>query len=320
MKKIILVTILLVLTSSVANAASINGDFKGNPIVNVYANGKELEVINTPAIIYNGNTLVPIYMLRQLGAKVLWDQSTHSVHVEFDNKEENVVDILAIMKNIMELGGGGVTITNLSGSLTAITYFPKINNFESDWQYIYTILVNLSNLNTEFIRVEYDELGFIEIRTSDFRRYLKGEINDTELLELWILGGNLTSYPSYTQPNVPSVGKKTTAASDKINELHLYSNDGNTYLGKLTTNKFDSDSIFNEFGTYGSEFSPTSIWNESGVYGSKFSSKSAFNDLAQEPPIIVLNGEIIGYLTTNEFIINGISPYELYRWLEDNGY
>jgi hypothetical protein len=72
------------------------------------------------------------------------------------------------------------------------------------------------------------------------------------------------------------------------------------FLGKITSNKFDSQSIGNEFGVYGSKFSSTSIFNEFGTYGSAFSAKSAFNDLATSPPSIFVSGQSIGFLTTNQ--------------------
>jgi len=53
--------------------------------------------------------------------------------------------------------------------------------------------------------------------------------------------------------------------------LFLFADDGRaTFLGKLTTNKFDSQSIFHNFGIYGSKFSPTSIFNDMDLYGSSF--------------------------------------------------
>ncbi len=105
----------------------------------------------------------------------------------------------------------------------------------------------------------------------------------------------------------------------KSGELFLYSSDG-TYLGKLTTNKYDLESIFNEFGSYGSEFSSTSIWNEFSQYGSKFSNKSAFNEFAYDPPYMMLDGEEVGRLTVNEFVSGAISPIGLYQALEELGY
>jgi len=99
--------------------------------------------------------------------------------------------------------------------------------------------------------------------------------------------------------------------------LRLYSNDGKIFLGKLTTNKYDSDSISNSYGTYGSKYSTTSIFNEYGTYGSKYSSESAFNDLASSPPIIVdSNGNFIAYLTSNTYKTNGITYYKLMVYLE----
>lgn len=77
---------MIFLLATIANAASMNGDFKGNPIVKVKSSGKDLTVESTPAVIYNGNTMVPIYMFKQLGATVAWDQKTYSVDVSMPIK------------------------------------------------------------------------------------------------------------------------------------------------------------------------------------------------------------------------------------------
>lgn len=91
--------------------------------------------------------------------------------------------------------------------------------------------------------------------------------------------------------------------------------DGRTYLGSLT-NKLNSNSIFNEIGTYGSVNSSNSIWNNIGTFGSKISSYSPFNNISSTPPMIVKDGEIIGYLTVNNTIYGGISP-ELLKAFKD---
>ncbi|MFJ5625625.1 copper amine oxidase N-terminal domain-containing protein [Peribacillus loiseleuriae] len=102
-------------------------------------------------------------------------------------------------------------------------------------------------------------------------------------------------------------------------ELLLYAQDGK-YLGKLTTNVYDSESVFNTYGTYGSKYSSKSIFNEFGTYGSKYSSKSPFNEYASSPPLIIYNGELIGYLTINKYQNNAISPYGLYESLKKLGF
>lgn len=83
-----------------------------------------------------------------------------------------------------------------------------------------------------------------------------------------------------------------------------------TFLGKIT-NEYDSDSIFNEYGQYGSQYSSKSIWNEYGTYGSKYSSYSPFNSYSSSPPAIYKNGSCIGYLTVNKYISGAINPYVL---------
>ena len=95
--------------------------------------------------------------------------------------------------------------------------------------------------------------------------------------------------------------------------------DHDVFLGKLNADCYDSESIWNEYGTYGSKYSSESIWNEYGTYGSKYSSKSIWNEYgtygseyssyspwneyASTPPVVVdSRGNFYGYLTANEFI------------------
>ena len=121
------------------------------------------------------------------------------------------------------------------------------------------------------------------------------------------------SIPLYTQRNVQN-NHDPNHFSDAISLLKgaliFAQDDKQTYLGKID-NKFNSESIFNEYGTYGSKYSTDSIWNEYSNFGSKYSSYSPFNDYSSSPPMIVKNGQIIGYLTTNKYITGGISPHTL---------
>jgi hypothetical protein len=104
----------------------------------------------------------------------------------------------------------------------------------------------------------------------------------------------------------------------------LYAQDGlssipNTYLGTIT-NKFETDSIFNEFGLFGSPFGLDSIWNEFGLFGSTFGLHSAFNSFSSSAPMMIKNNVIIGYITTNVFFHPGysISPNDLKTQCGDN--
>lgn len=86
--------------------------------------------------------------------------------------------------------------------------------------------------------------------------------------------------------------------------------DDGKYLGKICSS-FDSESIINEFGSYGNEFNSNSIWNEFGTYGNEFSNLSPFNEFTSTPPMIIKNGLVIGYLTKNKSLKNAVDPHIL---------
>lgn len=59
-------------------------------------------------------------------------------------------------------------------------------------------------------------------------------------------------------------------------QVQLYARDG-TYLGNVTNNPYDPNSINNPYGRYGSPYSSDSIHNPYGKYGSPYSSQSPDN-------------------------------------------
>lgn len=90
------------------------------------------------------------------------------------------------------------------------------------------------------------------------------------------------------------------------------------YLGSLNTNRYDSNSIWNQYGTYGSRYSSTSIWNEYGTYGSEYSSYSPWNQYASTPPVIVdKDGKFYGYFSKNEYISKR-TTIDWIVWILDN--
>ena len=101
--------------------------------------------------------------------------------------------------------------------------------------------------------------------------------------------------------------------------------DHDVYLGKLNASKFDSESIWNSFGTYGNHYNSNSIWNSYGTYGSEYSSYSPFNEYASNPPVLVDDdGNFYGYFTINAYkskranfdLVNII--YEYYDLIRDD--
>src|SRR5688500_10425415 len=58
------------------------------------------------------------------------------------------------------------------------------------------------------------------------------------------------------------------------------------YLGNLSANPYDPNSVSNPYGRYGSEYSQDSINNPHGQYGSRYSNDSANNPYATDAPTI----------------------------------
>jgi len=83
--------------------------------------------------------------------------------------------------------------------------------------------------------------------------------------------------------------------------LHLYGGkDHDVYLGCINCDKYNSNSIWNAYGTYGSKYNSNSIWNAYGTYGSKYNSLSPWNAYSNDSPVVVdKEGNFYGYFTVN---------------------
>ena len=66
----------------------------------------------------------------------------------------------------------------------------------------------------------------------------------------------------------------------------IYDSVTGQYLGNLSANKFDENSVSNPYGRYGSEYSPDSIKNPYSQWGSPYSNKSVNNEYATQAPVI----------------------------------
>ncbi len=89
-------------------------------------------------------------------------------------------------------------------------------------------------------------------------------------------------------------------------ELHIFGGKNHdVYLGCLNCSKYDSNSIWDNYGDYGSKYSESSIWNQYGDYGSQYSDYSPWNKYASYPPVIVdMEGNFYGYFTVNQYHSN----------------
>ncbi|MEX0944133.1 MAG: 4-fold beta flower protein [Balneolaceae bacterium] len=89
----------------------------------------------------------------------------------------------------------------------------------------------------------------------------------------------------------------------------------NTFLGVISNNRLDQNSISNSYGPHGGKYSQYSIFNQYGPYGGKYSQNSPFNQYSSTPPKIVKNGNLLGYLTANKYLHNRIDVNDFMAWL-----
>jgi len=80
-KKILLLFLVSMLFAGVASAAGLWGTYKGNNIIKITSNGKAVAASDVPAISYNNRTMIPIYMLKELGLNFTWDEKKQTVNV-----------------------------------------------------------------------------------------------------------------------------------------------------------------------------------------------------------------------------------------------
>lgn len=91
------------------------------------------------------------------------------------------------------------------------------------------------------------------------------------------------------------------------------------FLGQLSSNKYMTESVFNEYGTYGSKYSSTSIFNQYCPYGNPYNKLSPFNQYSSMPPSVYLRGHFVAYLSMNRLINNRIDPHGLFDYIINNG-
>ena len=185
-----------------------------------------------------------------------------------------------------------------------------------------------SNLDTQHDYWQLRAIGVVDWSNVVYR------FNDGErILEDRVWGALLSLGPGCHEIKVAEDGISThwsapydfcfsarRAAPSPSSEVPLQSIDGRgtllasdgTYLGVISSNRYQEESVCNEYGPHGSPYQQASVRNEYGSYGSPYGSGSAYNPYTSNPPRIFLNGMYIGYLTKNDFLTGAIDPDVLF--------
>lgn len=70
----------------------------------------------------------------------------------------------------------------------------------------------------------------------------------------------------------------------------IYDAQTGKYLGNMSANTLDPNSINNPLGRYGNPLSPDSVRNPLGTYGNPLSNSSITNPFATNPPVLIVPG------------------------------
>jgi hypothetical protein len=101
---------------------------------------------------------------------------------------------------------------------------------------------------------------------------------------------------------LPAAGGSYHAEFAAGSELLVFGGNGHhVFLGCLSCSKYETDSVFNTYGTYGSRLSPESLLNPHSDYGSRDSPHGACSPYATDPPVVADRaGRHYGRLTMNK--------------------
>ncbi len=95
-------------------------------------------------------------------------------------------------------------------------------------------------------------------------------------------------------------------------DSYLQAADGQ-YLGRITDNPYDTQSITNSYGPFGSPYSQTSIFNAYSKYGSEYGQLSLNNPYCQQPPRLFIRGSLMGPVSKNPYVPDRI-PTEAFLY------
>src|SRR5690606_38730436 len=106
MKRVLIMVFVVLLFASTVMASNKNGDYNGKPIIIMKSEGKELLVDDAPAVLMDDRTMVPIYMLRQIGLEVEWNAGEYSVDVKMPmtstiEQSNDIVDVPKLTKDML---------------------------------------------------------------------------------------------------------------------------------------------------------------------------------------------------------------------------
>jgi S1-C subfamily serine protease len=174
-KKLFTAFLALMMISGTAYAATaINGMYKGNPILKLTANGVPLKVTDVPAMNFVGRTVVPVYLLRQLGVQVDYNAKTQTVDVKMPQQPAQPQPVESkglTLEQLNKIGEsvGLVYVLNAQGQQigTGSGFITNGNVFVTNWH----VAENATTL-----RIDFGGTNVFTVQTKD--ALFKNELAD----------------------------------------------------------------------------------------------------------------------------------------------
>lgn len=126
-------------------------------------------------------------------------------------------------------------------------------------------------------------------------------------IESWERGMDRASEAARIALNTRWLDDSYTVAQADNTPVIVVGQDG-AFLGLVSNDRYADESICNRYGNFGSPYSSTSVLNKYAQYGGTHSDLGAYNPNAQQPPLIIQNGQPIGLLTKNRRLQGGVDP------------
>lgn len=265
MKKLLLVSIMFLMFAGVVSASSINGDYKGNPIVKLKSNGNVIDSGEVPAMIYDGKTLVPIAALRNLGATVTWDADTYSVDVKMptpkpDQYNDLAQVIIGFNKKAPEYNASNVKMifNDLGGYISADVIFTGNADIDAKNIMLTSSFVANSPAALIFINMYKNNtlIGYYSILRTNVEAVINNLITVDSFIKTWewkaINNSNVST--QITTPSTPVVKIDNTQACNNIQykyyvdvqeTIESFANRGLLYSGGLQAQKDNLRNIAN---------------------------------------------------------------------------
>ncbi len=139
--------------------------------------------------------------------------------------------------------------------------------------------------------------------------------DEIKVLDEWIQRRTFEAKPAENSAPAPAESSSTPVAAvsktvgspfQQFDGAKIVAQDG-TFLGLITTNHYDADSICNPYGDHGSKYADSSIFNPYGDYGSPYAEFSPWNPYSAKPPFI-LCPDGTRYLLTKNSTLRGLDP------------